>query len=56
MLKKYQPVDQIKKISLEKHVVYMGRDAQRNIVGKTEGTKSLVRPSRKWKENIKLDL
>jgi len=34
-------------MSLEKHVAYMGRDAYRNVVGKLEGTKSLVRPWRR---------
>jgi hypothetical protein len=41
---------------LEKHVVYMGRDVYRNVAGKPEGTKSLVRLWRRWEENIKMDL
>jgi len=38
---------------LEKHVAYVGRDANRNVVGKPEGTKSLVLPWCSKKEDIK---
>jgi hypothetical protein len=43
-------------MNLEKHVVYMRRDAYRNFVGKVEGTKSLVRSWRRWEENIEIGL
>jgi len=41
------------RMSLQKHVAYVGRDAYRNVVGKPEGTKSHVRPWRRKKEDIK---
>jgi hypothetical protein len=30
--------------------------ARRNLVGKTEGKKPLIRPRRKWENHIKMDL
>jgi hypothetical protein len=40
------------------HVALMGgkRNAYRILVGKTEGKKSLERRSRRWVDNIKMDL
>jgi hypothetical protein len=32
------------------------RDAYRVLVGKTDGKRSLGRPKRRWKDNIKIDL
>jgi hypothetical protein len=32
------------------------RNAYRILVGKPEGTRSLVRPRRRWVDNIKMDL
>jgi hypothetical protein len=32
------------------------RNAYRILVGKSEGKKSLVRPRRRWMDNIKIDL
>jgi hypothetical protein len=40
------------------HVACLGetRDVYRVLVGKPEGKRSLVRPRRRWEDNIKLDL
>jgi hypothetical protein len=40
------------------HVARMGEDTSmhRVLVGKPEGKRSLVRPRRRWKDNIKMDL
>jgi hypothetical protein len=40
------------------HVARMGerRGAYRALVGKPEGRRSLGRPSRRWEDNIKMDL
>jgi hypothetical protein len=40
------------------HVAHMGerRGAYRVLVGKPEGRRPLVRPRRRWEENIKMDL
>jgi len=40
------------------HVAYMGerRGVYRVLVGKPEGKKPLVRPRRRWEDNIKMDL
>jgi hypothetical protein len=40
------------------HVARMGerRDAYRILVGRPEGRKPLGRPSRRWEDNIKMDL
>ena len=33
-----------------------GRDVHKVLVGKPEGKKPLVRPRRRWEDNIKMDL
>jgi hypothetical protein len=33
-----------------------GRSVYRNLVGKPEGKRPLGRPSRRWKDNIRMDL
>jgi hypothetical protein len=40
------------------HVARMGakRNAYRILVGKLEGKRPLVRPRRKWEDNIRMDL
>jgi hypothetical protein len=40
------------------HVARMGerRGAYRALVGKPEGRRPLVRPRRRWEDNIKMDL
>jgi hypothetical protein len=40
------------------HVACIGekRGAYRVLVGRSEGRRPLVRPSRKWEDNIKIDL
>ena len=40
------------------HVARMGegRGVYRVLVGKTEGKRPLVRPRRRWEDNIKMDL
>jgi hypothetical protein len=40
------------------HVARMGerRGAYRALVGKPEGSRPLVRPRRRWEDNIKMDL
>ena len=40
------------------HVARMGEDrgVHRVLVGKPEGKKPLVRPRRRWEDNIKMDL
>lgn len=40
------------------HVAHIGekRDAYRVLVGKTEGKRRLLRPGRRWKNNIKMDV
>jgi hypothetical protein len=42
----------------EGHVARMGekRNAYRILVGQPEGKRPLVRPRRKWEDNIKMDL
>jgi len=34
----------------------MRRGAYRDLVGKSEGKRTLGRPSRRWEDNIKMDL
>jgi hypothetical protein len=50
--------DQVKKTEMAGHVAHMGerRGAYRVLVGKPEGRKPLGRPSRRWEDNIKMDL
>ena len=40
------------------HVTRMeeGRGVQKGLVGKTEGKRPVGRPSRRWEDNIKMDL
>ena len=38
------------------HVARMGRDLYRVLVGKPEGKRQLGRPSRRWEDNIKMEL
>jgi hypothetical protein len=40
------------------HVAHMGevRGAYNTLVGRPEGTRLLGRPSRRWEDNIKMDL
>jgi hypothetical protein len=47
-----------RKMSWAGHVARMGenRNAYRILVGKPEGKKPLVRPRRRWVNNIKMDL
>jgi len=47
-----------RRIKWVKHVARMGekRGVYRVLVGKPEGKRPLGRPSRRWKDNIKMDL
>jgi len=38
------------------YVARMRRGAYRDLVGKSEGKRTLGRPSRRWEDNIKMDL
>jgi hypothetical protein len=40
------------------HVAYIGekRNADRILVGKPEGKRSLGRPRRRWEDNVRMDL
>jgi hypothetical protein len=39
------------------YIVYMeDKHLKKNLVGKCEGKKPLIRPSRRWKDNIRMDL
>jgi hypothetical protein len=50
--------DKIEKNEIGGHVARVGdgRGVCRILVGKPEGKRPLVRPRRRWKDNIKMDL
>jgi len=50
--------DKMEKIKMGVHVARMGemRGIYRALVGKLEGKRQLGRPSRRWEDNIKIDL
>jgi hypothetical protein len=54
----YYSGDQIEKNEMAEHVARMvkRRDAYRILVGKPERSRSLERPRRRWKDNIKMDV
>ena len=52
------PVIKSRRMRWAGHVVLMGegRDVYRGLVGKPEGKRPLGRPSRRWEDNIKMDI
>jgi hypothetical protein len=51
-------VIKLRRLGWAGHVARMGerRGAYRALVGKSEGTRPLGRPRRRWEDNIKMDL